>query len=322
MDIRVGPEAKPFQVHKNILVSAAAVFQKMFEGQFIEAIDLAANFPEDDEAAWEALIEWMYEVLHSLAPDCSNLDAAGASDYTNRIKLCCLAEKYSILTLYNAAIDSVVGFMEQESAATPLFQWQVFRDCYVYVYSHSSEGSALRHLFSLYFSLLLECPKNVCKSTYKSHQMLSLATEIPDLLSDFFDTTQQKRESDAGRVWQLEPWKIDPCTFHIHSPGGGACPRALGGQSSFKWPSIEARVHYYLQDVGSKGGSFYVPEVRDCIDITPSTSERIIQAMNSLIQDKANVDWENENESFFLITPEEFKRRTEQKQKESGGSEQ
>jgi hypothetical protein len=123
VDIRVGPEAKPFQVHKNILVSAAAVFQKMFDGQFIEAIDLAANFPEDDEAAWEALIEWMYEdILHFLSPGCSNLDAAGASDYTNRIKLCCLAEKYSILPLYNEAIDSVVGFMEQESAAMPLLQ--------------------------------------------------------------------------------------------------------------------------------------------------------------------------------------------------------
>jgi hypothetical protein len=125
--------------------------------------------------------------------------------------------------------------------------------------------------------------------------MLSLATEIPDLMSDFFDATQQKRESAAGHVRQLEPWKIDPCTFHIHSPGGGACPRAFGGQSSFKWPSIEARVHYYLQDVGFGGCLYYMTAVKDHID---TTFARIIKAVNSLVKDGANVAWDEENESF------------------------
>lgn len=103
--------------------------------------------------------------------------------------------------------------------------------------------------------------------------MLHLATEIPDLMSDFFNATQQKREST---VEQLAPWKTDPCAFHMHPSSGGGCPRAFGGKASFEWPSIEARVLYHLQDSIHENVS-YVTQVKDEID---TTSARVVQAVN------------------------------------------
>lgn len=134
-----------------MLVETASVFQKMLDGPFMEATERAAKFPEDDEEAWEALIEWMYdreEFLHYLPPPgVENLDMPEALMYVKRIKLCCLAEKYGIFDLHNKAIDSVVEVITQESENRPIFHWRIFKACCVYVYDNSSEGSALRRLF-------------------------------------------------------------------------------------------------------------------------------------------------------------------------------
>lgn len=60
LNIRVGPNAITYQIHKKILTDAAEYFEKMFDGQFAEAAENSAEFPEDDVDAWEAFIEWCY----------------------------------------------------------------------------------------------------------------------------------------------------------------------------------------------------------------------------------------------------------------------
>ncbi|KUJ24535.1 uncharacterized protein LY89DRAFT_24224 [Mollisia scopiformis] len=315
LDIRVGPDAKLFQVHKRVLTDKADFFGKMFDGQFIEAAKKAADFPEDDEAAWEELIAWSYGAFFHVFLPCDrrrvNLDAKEALAFFNRIKLCCLAEKYNIIRLYNLGVDSLIDFLWQGPSTMPILSWDVFQVCCRYAYEHSAEHTGLRHLFSTYFCYLLSCPKEDCESTYDSQQMMSLASDIPDLMSDFFKITQQSSGPDSTK-----PDNIDPCVFHMHiRPANEECPRALGGCSSFKWPRTEAQVHYSVQGM-------YEPDmsqgcrVMRLAEVIGVATKDVISAVDSLIKDVANVEWLDEGHNVDLINPKKWQKIMEHEQEE------
>jgi hypothetical protein len=59
VDIFVGSEKKLFRLHKTFLCRKIDYFDKMFNGEFVEANGVA-NLPEDDPAAFDLLVEWMY----------------------------------------------------------------------------------------------------------------------------------------------------------------------------------------------------------------------------------------------------------------------
>lgn len=290
----------------------ADYFQKMFDGQYIEATTHTAEFPEDPEAAWVELIQFAYtrhfsgrrNGLKALNESKSGVELTDIPQCFTIIKLACLAQKYCITDLHNRAVDSLVPYMVQDAAAAPFFSWQAYQEFYRYVYSHSGEGSALRRLFGMYFGFLMFCPEDVCTSTYKSEQMLSLATELPGLMSDFFNNVLQNRDAAAA---QPSPWNMDPCAFHVHSPGVADCPRAFGGKSSFKFPSLETEVHYKLQDEyfrkavdrasAAEIGRFFNSTIR---------IQDVVSAVKNLVNDGANVRWMEEGHEVCLVTPDNF----------------
>jgi hypothetical protein len=57
----VGPDFKSIKVHQKMLTEAAEVFEKMFNSGFREGPEDFAEFPDDDPAAWEQLVEWCYK---------------------------------------------------------------------------------------------------------------------------------------------------------------------------------------------------------------------------------------------------------------------
>jgi len=59
VDILVGAEKKLFRLHKTFLCQRIDYFDKMFNGEFVEAAGIA-NLPEDDPAAFDLLVEWMF----------------------------------------------------------------------------------------------------------------------------------------------------------------------------------------------------------------------------------------------------------------------
>lgn len=84
----------------------------MFDRQFAESMENSAKFPEDNEEAWEGLVASSYEnKLRDLQnADFVDLTPHESHDYFNRLKLCCLAEKYDMLLLHGIAIDTLVDF--------------------------------------------------------------------------------------------------------------------------------------------------------------------------------------------------------------------
>jgi hypothetical protein len=109
---KVDLELKIFKVHQRMLTCAAQYFDKMFRGNFKEALEDTSEFPDDDPEAWTFLIDWCYEgKLPSLSPPLPNakFDEETAACWT-RLKLCCLAEKYGMALLHNLAMDSINSY--------------------------------------------------------------------------------------------------------------------------------------------------------------------------------------------------------------------
>lgn len=60
VDILVGPDKKLFRVHKSFLCDRIPHFDIMFNGGWKESKEQIAEFPDDDPAAFDLLIEWVY----------------------------------------------------------------------------------------------------------------------------------------------------------------------------------------------------------------------------------------------------------------------
>lgn len=151
-------------------------------------------------------------------------------------------------------------------------------------------------------------PKVVCESTYDSQQMLSLATEIPDLMSDFFHVMlEQRTASDDDGVTSV-PWDMDPCTFQIHPrTRNEGCPRALGGRSCFEYPDLEARIHYLLQFgyvIGMKSSNVSAISMG-----LGEKKESVIVGIDRLVASGANVEWMEAGQYVGLLTPAKLRER-------------
>jgi hypothetical protein len=57
VDIYVGPKERLFRVHKALLCKKVPYFDKMFNGEFREASQNVAKFPDDHPAAFDRLLQ-------------------------------------------------------------------------------------------------------------------------------------------------------------------------------------------------------------------------------------------------------------------------
>ncbi|KUJ24533.1 uncharacterized protein LY89DRAFT_727557 [Mollisia scopiformis] len=291
LKLRIGRELKVVEVHKGILTTAAEYFEKMFNGHHAEASTQSAQFPEDDPAAWGLLIGWCYTeflpTLHAVETE-EGIDTISAEEGLTRIKLCCLAAKYNMMLLHTIAVDSLVKFLGKDYGVKPKLPWDMFRSYCLYVYGYSIESW------------------KSTGSSYDCKKMLELAMEIPDLMSDFSRAIQEQRES-TSHTGNIHPSDIDPCEFHIHPKSSDIeCPRAFGGKpGSLPWPYLSARLHYMSQNHALKGQSIRnVVEVEDEIGCSRGD---IINAVDSLIWQRANIAWLDRPNCFALLPPEEKK---------------
>ena len=63
--LNVGPEAKPFIVHKKLLCDRCEYFSKSSNSDFEEAKTGIMNLPEDDEKAFACFLRWLYTGTYS-----------------------------------------------------------------------------------------------------------------------------------------------------------------------------------------------------------------------------------------------------------------
>jgi len=124
----VGPDKKPFPVHKLILCQASKFFDKAFNSEFKEAIEGAMTLPEDRTQHFEIFVEWLYQgeefQLDALA-DIWGVEGGDSPEAVihDLLDLYVFADKYNYLRLQNIAMDGIQDLHDDENGAEFTQEW-------------------------------------------------------------------------------------------------------------------------------------------------------------------------------------------------------
>lgn len=199
VDILVGPNKKPYRVHKDLLCAKIPYFNAMFNGGFQEATKQAATLPEDNPEVFDLLLEWVY--TGRLSPVSSTNDAP-VRDWRVLLELYLLAEKIVLPKLMDCTMSTIVASYEQ-SRNLPS------NDRIERVYQESPPQSLLRKFMvrALHYVITISNYRGP-KATKGFGHLLStnetLATDLVELM-----------RGTRGKVTP-DPRKIPICTFHVH----------------------------------------------------------------------------------------------------------
>lgn len=143
VDLFVGPQKYLFRVHKERLCSIP-YFKKMFKGEFKEARENSATFPEDCADAFDLLMVWIY------TKDLPDMHEASEDKTLNerllhaRCQLYALAEKIGLPELADYTINKLVLDSETNDS-----YFQPSAETVHLVYRITRYDSPLRRLMSL-----------------------------------------------------------------------------------------------------------------------------------------------------------------------------
>ncbi len=209
VDAYVGPNSVHFRVHGKLLGQASLVFDRMFNGNFQEAINKSVHLPEDDPEAFDSFLRWAYgSVLDEPNMEESKQDSGPLWD---RIKLLCFAEKYCIEALIDRAMDTIVdaykGAYTHPSAEGVLL-----------AYSNTSKGAGIR----LYMARSCEYRFVTEGASAYSEASLDILANISDLSRDVFSLLMSR-----GHHLQESPDDAPRCDYHRHGKNQACTQRGL-----------------------------------------------------------------------------------------------
>jgi hypothetical protein len=116
-EVYVGPERVEWNLHENLLCNASQFIRSALKGRFKEALDKSIELPEDDTAAFDLFVRWLY------ASNRFPLGIPGGEDILyNYLKLYVLASGLLIPRLQNTVIDAVYRYFRYPLDLYPALQ--------------------------------------------------------------------------------------------------------------------------------------------------------------------------------------------------------
>ena len=185
-----------YLVHTGILAHHSAYFKAAFRGPFKEAETMDMSFPEDDLAAFDLLLYWVFS---GKLPENSYLNNPKLA--MALVRLWVLADKYIMPALKNRLIDI---FYQAEREVWP--SWFLTPSLLSHLWGEIPEESQLRDLV---LTMLEARPKRAPRNDQDQADLYP-----KDLLVQFF------RRKQKARFYNLHPpsWSNDwdLCKFHDH----------------------------------------------------------------------------------------------------------
>ena len=120
--ILVGPTRKSFAAHKALLCQLVPYFATAFTGAFAEASISEIYLADEDPAAIELFISWLYRGSPGLA--------ASGDDLVPLVKLYVLADLWCLPTLQNNLMDFLIGYFREHAAEGLQAMREVVKVCY------------------------------------------------------------------------------------------------------------------------------------------------------------------------------------------------
>ncbi len=133
VQLKVGPNATLFHVHKDLICGSSPFFKAAFTGGFKES-ECSINLEDDDPEVFENIIQWLYRRnLETL----SSIEAVADENYfMDLVRSYTLADKYGITALQN----DVMGLLRGTLKSLKSLQLTHAK----YVYENTAHGSQLR----------------------------------------------------------------------------------------------------------------------------------------------------------------------------------
>ncbi|KAL8685567.1 MAG: hypothetical protein Q9218_007677 [Villophora microphyllina] len=163
----VGEKRKSYHVHSDLLCDRSAHFRAALSGNFHEAQISVIEFPEEEEATFEAFLGWLYA---------SDLDIPeNLEELTSLVQLLCFARSILLEELSNLCIDNIrLSYMyrAEEHPSEPLINVDDLLLMYVY-----PVGSKLR--FCLCWQAAIKA--------YVGNSLEAVDKDLPRLMRGFGD---------------------------------------------------------------------------------------------------------------------------------------
>ena len=196
----VGPEKKPFKVHKGLLCSVSPVFKAALEGDFKEAQEQVIELTEDNSETIEYFQFWLY--AQSIL---DTEERVSSIEWHVLMELYMLGEIRLIASLQNQVIDLMI---RKTAISKSLPEHKVMYD----IFDKTSPGSPLRKLIvqtSARTGNLSEWEWGFADTS-----VIAQRDFLKDLVLELYRDRKTKQEQDF--------WKIR-CTYHTHAEGEGRC---------------------------------------------------------------------------------------------------
>ncbi|KAL8770663.1 MAG: hypothetical protein Q9209_003731 [Squamulea sp. 1 TL-2023] len=195
--ILIGPEERPFYIHKALLSSKSPYFRAAFEGSFKEAVDKAIRLPEDDSKLFPYYVLWVYE---------KPLETEHPISLDEYCRLYILADKLGSEQLRNLAIGNIrrqafIDLMPMDLKSTTI-------NC---VYDTTLPDSPLRRILV-----------DLLAWQFYSDDF-DLADADPEYLLETLKACTDRLPSRLEG--EVAPFDKSECeTYHVHRDGGSCAP--------------------------------------------------------------------------------------------------
>lgn len=209
--ILVGPEQVPFAVHEKLATHHSSYFKSMLTGPYTEAKSKEIEWVEEDPAAVELLVTWLY----AQKVDLENVWLRGwpiqgggnKLHPLNTLKLAILADKRGVPKLFNEVITILFNDL-----TAPKDRGRFTLGIVGWLWENTVPGSKLR-------DLMLDYKAATARLEDFNHKDVELPA---DFYVSFIQRMPGARKKVKNTGWR-EDWRVrDICQYHEH-PNGINC---------------------------------------------------------------------------------------------------
>jgi BTB/POZ domain len=216
VDLYVGPQKDRFHVHKEVLCKKIPYFEKMFKGEFKEATEDQATFPEDNPESFDLLLGWVYH--NSIRPLVALREGGINSLSVNSwsiIKFYLLAEKFCLSQLQDQIFNEYLDYLHREISFPAVHQIGAN-------YSDSPVGNPFRKFAARAFHWAIDPSSKLSNTIWPTHALAKLLQDQKDLAEDVLILIR------TG-VKASNPKQLPRCEFHCHDKDE-PCPTKKGNK--------------------------------------------------------------------------------------------
>jgi hypothetical protein len=228
VDIHVGPEKCLFRVHKDFLCKRVPYFDNKFNGEFQEASQNFAKFPEDNPAAFDLLLQWIYTGIVPIC--CWDQKANELNEFEQKdpvrefgesgneaeiqvpvsipIAFYSLAEKFCLHGVMDSILEQHIAHNRKQNTLPRVAYARK-------VYKATPMGSPYRQYMAMSIRYMLRYGnRRSSKYSEEKEGLQAFIQENDDFCSDFLDLVAKNEI--------FNPLELPKCSFHSHG-GNEAC---------------------------------------------------------------------------------------------------